>query len=107
MTYFALIYGILTIVGGIIGYLKAGSSASLIAGALSGVLIILSAVALLKGKPFGYYGLVSLSGILLVFFGIRFLKAFVFMPAGLMLVLSAIVLAGLLIKRPELLESVK
>jgi uncharacterized membrane protein (UPF0136 family) len=104
MVYFAFIYGILTIVGGVIGYLKAGSMMSLYSGVISGILILVSAFALLKGKPMGFYGLVGLSGILTVFFGIRFFKAFVFMPAGLMLILSLITLVGLLLKRPTLIQ---
>lgn len=105
MTYFAFVYGILTIVGGLIGYFKAGSQASLISGGLSGLLILASAFALLKGKPLGYYGLLGLSLLLAVFFGMRFFKAWAFMPAGLMLTLSVITLIGLLVKRPEFLQN--
>lgn len=102
MIYFALIYGLLTIVGGVIGYFKAGSMMSLISGAVSGLLILASAVALLKGKFIGYYGVLGLSALLAVFFGIRFFKSWAFMPAGLMLVLSAITLIGFLLKRADI-----
>jgi uncharacterized membrane protein (UPF0136 family) len=107
MIYFALIYGILTIVGGIIGYMKAGSNVSLISGIVSGILILGSAWAFMKGNVMGYYGLVALSGILAFVFVMRLMKTHAFMPSGMMLALSAIVLVGLLIKRPELLASLK
>ncbi len=103
MIYFVIAYGIIAMVGGLIGYFQAGSSVSLVSGLVSGVLIILSAVALLRGKLFGYYGMLVMTVILGIFFTIRFLNGFAFMPAGLMLVLSALALVGLLIKRPQLM----
>lgn len=103
--YFALLYGILTLAGGIFGYLKAGSTASLISGLVSGLLILASATALWKGKLFGYYGLFGLAILLGIFFGIRFFKAWAFMPAGLMLVLSALMLVALLVQKPHFLQS--
>ncbi len=98
MGYFALLYGILTIVGGLIGYLKSGSTVSLIAGGSSGVLILISAMAYLKQKPVGFYGLVALSAVLLLFFGYRLMNGAAFMPAGLMVILSTITLIGVLIQ---------
>src|SRR5438477_9889008 len=38
-----IIFGILTIAGGIIGYVKAGSTVSIIAGSISGLLLLLAA----------------------------------------------------------------
>lgn len=43
-------YGLIALVGGLIGYLKAGSVASLIAGGGSGLLLLVSAV-LARQKP--------------------------------------------------------
>ena len=37
-----LIFGALTIIGGVIGYLKAGSLPSIIAGAITGVLLLVA-----------------------------------------------------------------
>lgn len=105
MTYYALFYGVMTIIGGVIGYLKAGSQMSLIAGGVSGLLILGSAVALLNGKPFGYYGILVLSLALAVFFGMRFFQSFAFMPAGLMLALSLISLIGFIMKKPAFLQA--
>ena len=38
-----IIFGLLTIVGGVIGYVKAGSTASIVAGAISGIALIVAA----------------------------------------------------------------
>ena len=40
-----MIFGLLTIVGGVMGYVKAGSTASIIAGGISGIALIVDAVA--------------------------------------------------------------
>ena len=88
-TYF-IIFGLLTIVGGIIGYTSKGSTASIIAGSVSGILLLLAAF-LLPGKV--VIGL-ALSTIVSLLLAGRFLPAFLktggFMPAGMMAVLSVI-----------------
>src|SRR5215468_3738152 len=38
-----IIFGLLTIAGGIVGYVKAGSAASIIAGAITGILLLVAA----------------------------------------------------------------
>ncbi len=105
MVYIAFAYGILTLIGGVIGYLTKGSTASLISGSVSGLLILLSAFALLKGKMFGYYGLLGLSGILTIVFVMRLLKTHAFMPSGLMLTLSAVMFVLLLVKKSSVLPT--
>lgn len=104
MIYFAFLYGVLTIAGGLMGYLKAGSMMSLISGGVSGLLILASAVALLKGKVIGFYGLNATALLLLVFFGMRFYKTHALMPAGLMIVLSVITLIGFWSQRAQFLS---
>jgi uncharacterized membrane protein (UPF0136 family) len=85
-----IIFGILTIVGGVIGYVKAGSTASIVAGAISGIALLVAAF-LLPGNVAA--GLI-LAGIVSVALAGRFIPAFMqtgkVMPAGLMAVLSAI-----------------
>jgi uncharacterized membrane protein (UPF0136 family) len=85
------IFGALTIAGGIVGFVKAGSNASLIAGGVSGALILAAGYLVASGKvqPGLILGLVAslaLAG--------RFLPAFLsshkFMPAGMMAVLSVL-----------------
>lgn len=84
------IFGALTIAGGVMGYLKAHSSASLIAGGISGILLLVAGV-LLKAKP--QVGLILGLVISLALVG-RFLPTFLsthkFMPAGMMSILSII-----------------
>ncbi len=83
------IYGILLILGGLMGYVKAKSLPSLIAGTVCGV------IALLLGYyytwKFAPYAALLLSILLIVIMGRRFLRTRKVMPAGLVVVLSFIV----------------
>lgn len=85
-----IVFGLLTIVGGVMGYVKAGSTASLIAGSVSGILLLLAAF-LLPGNLAVGLGLAAVVSIALAG---KFLPAFIktgqVMPAGLMSVLSVI-----------------
>ena len=81
-------FGVLTIAGGIIGYVKAGSTASIIAGSISGLLLLVAAF-LLPGQ--------ALAGLTIAFFvslllAGRFLPGFFrsgkIMPDGIMALLS-------------------
>ena len=85
-----IIFGLLTIVGGVIGYVKAGSMASIVAGAISGIALIVAAW-LLPGNV--AVGLI-IAGVVSIALAGRFIPAFMktgkVMPAGLMAVLSAI-----------------
>ncbi len=106
MTSFAklyfIVFGILTIVGGVIGYVQASSLPSLIAGSVAG--LILLAGAFLMGRK-RIPGLIVVLVASLALAG-RFVPVFLaeggFMPEGLMSVLSVIgllVSVGALIKR--------
>jgi len=83
-------FGALTIAGGIMGYVKAGSTASIIAGSISGVLLLVAAFLLpanaLAGIVLG--GIVSL--LLIGYFLPAFFRTGKMMPAGMMSVLSLI-----------------
>ncbi|WP_071187744.1 TMEM14 family protein [Trichormus sp. NMC-1] len=46
-------YGILSLVGGIIGYIQAKSKVSLLSGSISGLLLIFSAYCQLQGQTWG------------------------------------------------------
>jgi len=87
------IYALLLAVGGLIGYFRAGSRPSLIAGMLSALAALaalgLSARNNLLGVPLG----MTLSIALFVLFGYRYaVKTRKFMPSGLLAVASLIVL---------------
>lgn len=86
------IYGILMIVGGIIGFTKAGSKISLIAGVVSGIAVFL-ALFLMKSYPQqGVVAVAGISGLLTVTFLMRYLKIQNFMPSGMLALLSLVVL---------------
>lgn len=88
------IYALLLGIGGLMGYLKAGSRSSLIAGSISAVVALaalgLSVADHQLGVPLG----LLLSITLFVLFGYRYaVKTGKFMPSGLLAVASLIVLA--------------
>ncbi len=86
-----LLFGVLTILGGVIGFVKAQSKASLIAGGVSGALILLAAWLVMSGQAQAglILGLV-ISSVLEMRFLPAFLKTKKPMPAGMMAVLSLI-----------------
>jgi len=88
-----LIYGLLMLVGGYMGWAKAASKASLIAGVLSSVLIFLGTYLLGINAKVGQIVVTVVSGLLSLIFVMRFLKTQAFMPAGLLLLLSVAVFA--------------
>jgi uncharacterized membrane protein (UPF0136 family) len=88
------VYIVLLLVGGLMGFIKAKSKASLIMSVLFAAALALCALGKIQNPPHLAEFLV---GFLLVFFGVRFAKGKKFMPSGLMLVLSAAVLAALLL----------
>jgi uncharacterized membrane protein (UPF0136 family) len=85
-----IIFGILTIAGGIVGYVKAGSTVSIIAGSISGVLLLLAAWLMPEHQAAGLIVALIVSLLLAGQFIPKFFRTFKVMPAGLMSVLSAI-----------------
>ena len=85
------IYAVLLIAGGIVGYLKARSRPSLIAGAISGRVAGAALAASTRGA-FGFQMGAVLAAIMMVVFDIRFFKTRRFMPSGLLATISLIVL---------------
>ncbi len=85
-----IVFGLLTIAGGVIGFVKAGSAASIIAGSLSGILLLVAAFLLpahlAAGLAIGAIVSILLAGQFIP----KFIKTGQIMPAGLMSVLSLI-----------------
>mgnify|MGYP002777067552 CR=1 FL=1 len=89
-----LLYAVLLIVGGMLGYLKAQSKPSLISGLISGMALLLAWFITLQSYAAGMTFATVLAIALLIVFLIRFRKTKAFMPAGLMAILS-LVFAGI------------
>ncbi|MBW4647167.1 MAG: hypothetical protein KME06_00480 [Kastovskya adunca ATA6-11-RM4] len=89
----AIAYGVLSIIGGIVGYKQAQSKMSLISGSVSGTLLILGGVVATLGQAWGLILAAVITAVLIVVFLIRLFKTRKFMPAGLMTILGVVVLA--------------
>ena len=87
-------YALLLVVGGLIGYRKAGSRPSLIAGTISGLVALLAAGLMIRDARAIWLGF-ALAIAMLVVFGVRFAKTRKFMPSGLLGVVSLGVLISL------------
>ena len=83
-----LLFGLLVLVGGIVGYTTTGSMASLIAGGVFGLGLLASGVGVLRGKDMGFLMAPILTVLLTVFFGYRFAQSGELTPSGLMAALG-------------------
>lgn len=85
---FYMVFAVLTIIGGIMGYVKAKSVASLISGTISGIILIAASL-LLPGRPI-ISGVIALcvSVLLAGKFVPDFIHKKAFVPGGLMALLS-------------------
>ncbi len=89
----AIAYGILALVGGVMGYLKVQSKPSLISGIVSGTLLLIAAFAQIQGLAYGLISAQIITALLIIVFTIRLIKTRKFMPSGLMLLAGLISLA--------------
>lgn len=85
-----IVFGLLTIAGGIIGYVKAGSVVSIIAGSITGILLLVAAFLLPEHRAAGLATALIVSLLLAAQFVPKFLRTGKVMPAGMMSVLSVI-----------------
>jgi uncharacterized membrane protein (UPF0136 family) len=85
-----IVFGALTIVGGVVGYAKAGSVASVIAGSITGVLLLVAAFLLPEHRAVGLATAFIVSLLLAAQFIPKFARTGRVMPAGLMSILSVI-----------------
>ena len=88
------IYAALLILGGVIGFLKARSVPSLIAGVVSGLIAIgCIVISSTYNENGGFAIALCLAIALFLFFGPKAVSAKKFMPAGLMTLASTVVIA--------------
>jgi uncharacterized membrane protein (UPF0136 family) len=69
-----LLYGLLSIGGGIIGYVKSKSQVSLISGVISGLLLLILAIMMNLGKIWAYPAASVIISLLIIVFIIRWWK---------------------------------
>jgi len=83
------VYIVLLELGGVMGFVKAKSKASLIASSIFAGILALCALGIIRWAPAADVVLVFL----LVFFGMKFAKGKKFMPSGMMCILTVVALA--------------
>jgi uncharacterized membrane protein (UPF0136 family) len=88
--YYFILFGILTIIGGVIGYASKGSVPSIVAGTISGVLLLVAAILLPGNITAGLVIALIVSILLAGRFVPAFLKTGNAMPAGMMSFLSLV-----------------
>lgn len=94
-----LVYAVLLAVGGVMGFIKAGSKVSMVAGLASAALVCV-AFGVAVGGPTprdGFLVGLGVSCVLVVMFLQRYLKTRKWMPAGMLLVVSAVMAVLMLV----------
>ena len=89
------VYIVLLLVGGVMGFVKAKSKASIIASTISAAVLALFAL-----DKFPFKNCVIVLVFLLVMFAMRLAKTKKFMPNGMMLAMTGVTLALILVLAP-------
>jgi uncharacterized membrane protein (UPF0136 family) len=85
-----IVFGVLTVVGGIIGYVSKGSVPSIVAGSVAGILLLVGALLLPNHLLAGLAIALIVSLLLAGQFVPKFIQTGKAMPAGMMSILSVI-----------------
>lgn len=85
-----IVFGVLTIVGGIIGYVSKGSVPSIVAGSISGILLLVAGFLLPQHHTAGLVLALVVSILLAAQFVPKFFATWKMMPAGMMSILSVL-----------------
>ncbi len=95
------VYGVIMILGGIMGFVKVGSKASLISGVGMGLALLACGYGVSQGSYDSLVVAEVIAALLVVLFAIRYAKTRRFMPGGMLAVLSlvAVVTFGLAMRR--------
>ena len=95
-----LLYGILTLAGGVFAYISVKSVPSIVAGGASGLMLIFAGYLMMRGSySAGWWIALVITLALLARFAATAYTGFKFMPGGLMIILSIIALVALLLGR--------
>jgi uncharacterized membrane protein (UPF0136 family) len=86
------LYAVLLAAGGVMGYVKAGSKPSLIAGLGSGLLALGCELVIRMHAALGLWLGAALAALLLCLFSVRLAKSPKFMPSGMLCAVSGVVL---------------
>ncbi len=92
------VFGLLIALGGIMGFVKSGSQASLVSGSVFGLALIVSAYFISQGKIAAQYIALSLTFLLDALFTYRYAKSLHFFPAGFLSLASLAVLIVVALK---------
>lgn len=87
---YSVAFGMISILLGLLGYLRAKSTASLVAGSISGLLLSLGGLAYQRGHLWGGYLALGMCVLLFARFLPAYLKTRKFYPAGVMAILAVI-----------------
>lgn len=100
-----VVYTLMIFIGGLIGFIVSGSTASILMSSIFSGAFIFNFVYSKKNPRNGYIVSATLTMTLLLFFFMRFIATYAIMPAGLMLLLSSFVLVLHLYVRKEFQRS--
>ncbi len=92
------VYGLLIVLGGMMGYVKGGSQMSLISGGSFGIALLISGYLISKGKIAAQYFALVLTILLDGLFTFRFAKTLHFFPTGFLSLTSLAVLIVIALK---------
>lgn len=95
------VYGVIMMLGGIMGYVKVGSKASLLSGVGMGLALLASGYGVWHGSRDSLIVSVVVAALLVALFAIRLAKTKRFMPAGVLAILSlaAVIIFGFALKK--------
>jgi len=91
-----LIYGLMVLLGGLVGYLLADSLPSLIMGSICGAFLFASGIGLYRTSILAFFTALTVSGLLTLFFTFRYFQTYKMVPSGMMAAFSIIVFLLLL-----------
>lgn len=96
-----LMYALIILVGGMIGFKQAHSYPSLIAGLTASCLLFICGGAMLRGSNLAFSLAMAITLALTLFFAYRYTLTHKFMPAGIMSLVSALTLVIVLAQRKK------